>query len=63
MKKIKEEEYKIKSGKYKGYSVCWTDGGQIFSRAGFYLMNYTPNGDVKDILYLEEALNQNNEKY
>lgn len=49
--------YKIKSGKYKDYEVCYTDGGQIFTREGYYLQKSTKSGTVKDILYLEEALN------
>ena len=48
--------YVIKSGKYKGYEVLWTDGGQIFPRAGYYLEKATKTGTVKDILYLEKAL-------
>lgn len=49
-------EYKLLKGKYKGYVVCYTSGGQIFPRAGFYLQKSTPKGRVKDILYLEDAL-------
>ena len=49
-------EYKIKSGKYKGYEVCYTQGGQVFPRAGFYLEKSTKSGLVKDIVYLEDAL-------
>lgn len=49
------EPYKIKKGKYKGYEVLWTDGGQIFPREGWYLMKGTPGGKVRDILYLETA--------
>lgn len=48
--------YKIKSGKYKGYEVCYTKAGQIFSREGYYLVKSTKSGKVKHILYLEEAL-------
>lgn len=51
-----KEPYKIQSGKYKGYDVCWTNGIQIFPRKGFYLIKSTRRGGVKDILYLEEAL-------
>ena len=49
-------EYKIKSGKYKGYTVHYTSGGQIFPHAGWYLLKSTKSGKVKDIIYLEEAL-------
>lgn len=48
--------YKLISGKYKGYEVCYTSGGQIFTRAGWYLLKATKGGTVKDIIYLEEAL-------
>ena len=46
----------IQSGKYKGYEVCYTEGGQIFPRAGWYIVKTCKNGKVKDIEYLEEAL-------
>lgn len=59
---MNKETYKIQSGKYKGYEVCWTDGGQIFTRAGFYLQKVTPSGKVKDILYLEQALGPSKNK-
>jgi hypothetical protein len=49
-------DYIIKSGKYKGYELCYTSEGQIFSRAGWYLQKVTKSGKVKDILYLEQAL-------
>lgn len=52
----KKPSYKIKSGKYKGYEVCWTNGGQIFPREGFYLQKSTKSGKVKDIQYLEACL-------
>lgn len=48
--------YKLISGKYKGYEVCYTSGGQIFTRAGWYLLKATKGGTVKDIIYLEAAL-------
>ena len=47
--------YIIKDGKYKGYEVCYTSGGQIFPREGYYLQKITKSGKIKDILYLEEA--------
>ena len=50
------KDKKIKSGKYKGYELCYTSGGQIFSRKGWYLMKSTKSGKVKDIKYLEECL-------
>ena len=57
---METETYKIrdtiKSGKYKGYQLCYTSGGQIFPRAGWYLMKSTKSGRVKDIKYLEEYL-------
>jgi len=46
----------LQYGKYKGYEVGYTEGGQIFSRAGWYLMKSTKSGVVKDVIYLEEAL-------
>lgn len=49
-------KYTIRTGKYKGYEVCWADKGQIFPRNGYYLLKATKTGKVKDILYLEEAL-------
>ncbi len=52
----KEESYKLISGRYKGYEVCWTSGGQIFPRAGWYLQKTTKSGKVENILYLESAL-------
>lgn len=55
-KKTKGKENIIQYGKYKGYELCYTQGGQIFPRAGWYLMKSTKSGTVKDILYLEEAL-------
>jgi hypothetical protein len=50
----KENIYLLKYGKYKGYELAYTSGGQIFPRAGWYLMKSTKTGKVKDIKYLEE---------
>jgi hypothetical protein len=50
------KEPKLLYGKYKGYEVGYTTGGQIFPREGWYLSKITKSGTVKDILYLEEAL-------
>ena len=64
MKKIKKEvgkTTKLIKGKYKGYGVYYTSGGQIFPRAGWYLEK-SKNGVVLDILYLEEALPKVNKK-
>ncbi len=55
-KEAKIDSNKLTSGKYKGYEVCYTHGGQIFPRAGFYLQKCTPRGRVKHILFLEDAL-------
>ena len=49
-------KHKLISGKYKGYTVHYTSGGQIFPRAGWYIQKSTKNGKVKDIKYLEEVL-------
>ena len=53
--KILKKNKKLQYGKYKGYEVCYSDGGQIFSRAGWYLIK-TLNNKVRDIVYLEKAL-------
>jgi hypothetical protein len=53
---MKDQEPKLLYGKYKGYEVGYTQGGQMFPRAGYYLSKITKSGTVKDILYLEEAL-------
>ncbi len=53
---MKPEDYIMKYGKYKNYELCYTSGGQIFSRAGWYLQKVTKGGIVKDIIYLEDAL-------
>ena len=48
--------YILKYGKYKGYELAYTSGGQIFPRAGWYIQKSTKNGKVKDIKYIEELL-------
>ncbi len=42
------------SGRYKGYEVCYTRGGQIFPRAGWYIQKSNKNGEVIDIKYIED---------
>lgn len=51
----KETRKCLISGKYEGYEVEWTDGGQIFPRAGWYIIK-SIKGNVLDIRYLEDVL-------
>ena len=42
----------INKGKFKGYELCYTSGGQIFPREGWYIQKLK-NDTIKDIRYVE----------